>query len=172
MKHIPFLLFLLSSSLLLAQDSGSSQNPYDDTIDHRRFWQASLPGGQYIVALDRISSISKHQYVLDGTLVVTEVTIDTNGNSLVRIYQITPVGEDSAVGTATKILERGDELLDMAGQRTGTNLQDMVHKKYPVTTHSKAVEYRVSEVDTLDALFASVDKAWKSGKGRKFTVNE
>lgn len=170
MKLLTALLLLLSTPLLLAQ--GSTDDKFDDNPDHRRFWQAALPGGEYVVALDRISSISKHQYILDGTLLVTEVTIDTNGNSLTRIYHITPVGDDSTVGTTTKIIERGNELLDQAGQRTGTNLQDMVHKKYPLTTHSKSIEYRVSELATLDALFSSIDKSWKSGKGRKFTVNE
>ena len=31
-----------------------------------RFWKASLPGGAYMVALDRISSVAKHTYVVDG----------------------------------------------------------------------------------------------------------
>ena len=32
----------------------------DDTEQPNRFWQASLRGGNYMVAIDRISSISRH----------------------------------------------------------------------------------------------------------------
>ena len=151
-------------------DTNSGEQPFEDQEDHRRFWQASLPGGEFVVALDRISSISKHQYLLDGSLIITEVTIDTVGNALTRIYQITPASEYSNLSTAQKIVERGNDLLDRAGQRTGTDLQTMVQKKYPVTTHSKSVEYRVADLGTLDALFGSVNRAWKTGKGRKFRV--
>ena len=40
----------------------------EESDAHRRFWQASVPGGHYMVAIDRIASISMHQYVLDAQL--------------------------------------------------------------------------------------------------------
>ena len=48
----------------------------------------------------------------------------------------------------------------------------MVHKQYPITTHSKIIEFRVKDLGTLDALLGSVRTAWINGKGRKFVVNE
>ena len=144
--------------------------PYSDEVDPKRFWNASFPGGSYMVALDRIASISKHQYLLDGTLVVTEVNIDTVGNALVRIYQITPAAEHSNLASAQRVVERGKELLDHVGQRTGTDPNTMVHKKYPITTHTKTIEFRVDNLDTLDAIYRSVNKAWRDGRGRRFVA--
>jgi hypothetical protein len=46
----------------------------------------------------------------------------------------------------------------------------MVHKTYPVTTHAKTIEFRVSDLGTLDALVSSVRRAWLDGKGRRFNV--
>ena len=186
MKHLALLLVLALGPTLSAQTPGNTprtqpnnpqtQNsedaPYEDSEGHRRFWQASFPAGQYIVALDRISSISQHKYLLDGNLIITEVTIDTVGDSLLRVYHIEPAAADSQVGAAQRLVERGNELLERAGQRTGTNLHEMVQKQYPTTTHSKTVEYRVRNLGTLGALFRSVENAWKNGRGRNFRVRE
>ena len=166
-------LCLLSSSLM-AQSGGTTspttQNNTSETTGPRRFWQASLPGGNYIVALDRISSISKHSYILDGALRVTEVVVDTSGNSLVRFYYIIPVSDDAGSNAAAGLTRRGKELLDKAGQRTGVNANTAVSKTYPTTTHAKIVEFRVSDEGDLDKLFGSVRNAWIKGSGRKFTI--
>ena len=63
----------------------------EDSPQSNRFWQASLPGGHYMVALDRISSVSRHQYVLDGAVIVDEVTVDALGQALARFYFIQPI---------------------------------------------------------------------------------
>ncbi len=123
-----------------------------------------------MVALDRISSISKHTYVIDGTLRVTEVVIDTNGNSLARFYYIIPVSEDSGSNVGGGLTTRAKELLDKAGERTGVNGNTIVSKQYPTTTHAKTVEFRVSDEGDLDKLYSNVRKAWTRGKGNKFTI--
>ena len=124
------------------------------------------------MALSRITSISKHEYLLDGNLIVTEVTIDTLGATTLRVYQITPAAQYGSLATGRKIVERGKDLLDRAGQRTGADVANMVHKQYPATTHSKTIEFRVKDLGTLDALHNSARTAWISSKGRKFSVNE
>lgn len=137
----------------------------------RGIWQATLPGGEYAVATDRITSVSRHSYLLDGTLIVDEVTIDTTGQALARFYFITPVGANGAVGgTADAALERGKGVLDSVGQRTGTDLENMVVKKYPVTTHAKTIEYRLSTKEELTQLFESAKQAWESGQGGRFSA--
>lgn len=187
MKTILCLLLIASAPFAFAQQrqqptqgnnqgnqnsAADGEKPYaDDANPHKRFWRASLPGGSYMVALDRIASVSKHEYLLDGNLIITEVNIDTVGNSAVRIYQITPAASKSGLDTAKRLVERGTELLDKAGQRTGTDPNSAVHKTYPLTTHTKTIEYRVKNVATLNALLASVSKAWVDGKGRHFKVN-
>ena len=180
MRTIPLLALLALAQLALAQGSRHTANPnatpnpeeapYTDKEDHRGFWQATLPGGSFLVALSKITSVSKHQYLLDGTLIVTEVTIDTLGDSLVRIYHLRPAAEDSTLSGPSRIVERGRDLLDRAGQRTGTDPNSQVHKKYPLTTHSKTIEFRVQDEATLDALLGSVRTAWIKGRGRRFVV--
>ena len=125
-----------------------------------------------MVALSRIAAISKHEYLLDGNLIVTEVNIDTIGSTTMRVYQITPAAQYGTLAAGRKIVERGKDLLDRAGQRTGVDIENMVQKQYPTTTHARTVEFRVKDLGTLNALLSSAQAAWLSGKGRKFVVNE
>lgn len=173
MKHLPItlsaaLLVLGSVTPLMAQNSKKDNT--EESVGPRRFWQSNLPGGSYIVALDRISSISKHTYVIDGGLRITEVVIDTNGNSLARFYYIIPVTEDSGSNIGAGMTGRAKELLDKVGERTGANANTMVAKQYPTTTHAKTVEFRLSDESDLDKLYGSVRKAWVNGKGVKFSI--
>ena len=149
-------------------DPQASSKPDGEEDGPKRFWQANLPGGHYMVAIDRIASISQQTYLLDGGVVVHEVNVDTNGQALARFYYLEPPKTTSS--TAAQITERGRELINEAGQRSGTNVQDMVMKKYPETTHAKCIEYRLKNEQELDALYKSLRETWESGKGRKFTV--
>ena len=45
-------------------------------------------------------------------------------------------------------------------------------KNYPTTTHAKTIEFNITRKDNLAALFQSVNKAWISGKGVKFTIRK
>jgi hypothetical protein len=180
------LLYLLAGLLLATpsyaqEDDDDTANPNSDpasenasnakeTDDNKRFWQASLPGGHYMVAIDRIASISMHEYLLDGGLVVTEVVVDTNGRSLVRFYHVVTALENTASGTARRAVEKGHELLDRAGDKAGTDIKDMVQKSYPTTSHAGMVEFRVQSLPELHAIYKSVKNAWETGKGRKVTV--
>ena len=145
-----------------------------DTLQQNRFWQASVGGGHYMVALDRISALSRHKYVLDGAVIVDEVSIDALGQALVRFYYITPItdatGGSQVAEAAARIVDRGRELIDKAGSNAGSNIQNMVIKKFPDTTHARSIEYRVLSESELTALYSSVRTAWESGKGRKFSI--
>ncbi len=142
----------------------------DDEKGRQGFWEANLDGGNYVVALNQITSVSKHSYVLDGAVIVDEVTIDTIGQSLVRFYFIKPL---EAGGTGAAVVDAGEkltELADNAVRRAGGNVQDMVVKKYPLTTHSKTIEYRLLTQQQLNSLYGSVKTAWQNGRGRVFTA--
>lgn len=141
-----------------------------DSAGPHRFWQANVGGGHFMVALNRIVSVSRHKYVLDGAVIVDEVTVDTEGEALTRFYFISPI-TDAAPGNATAALaSRGRELVDKAAQRAGTNVQDMVVKKYPDTTHARTIEYRLASEQELTSLYSSVRSAWESGRGRQFST--
>ncbi len=135
-----------------------------------RFWQASLPGGSFMVALDRIVSVSRHKYLLDGAVIVDEVTVDTVGQALARFYFISPVTDAAAGNSVSGLVDRGRELVEKAAQRVGTDVQNMVVKKYPETTHAKSIEYRLLSEADLSSLYGSVRNAWETGRGRQFTA--
>ena len=130
------------------------------------FWQARLAGGEYAVAIERITSVSRHSYVLDGALLVDEVTIDTTGQALARFYFLSP----TAAKNNGTVVEQGKGFLDAAGQATGVEEDHQVIKKYPDTTHAKAIEYRISAQAELAKLFSSAKQAWQSGKGGQYTA--
>lgn len=149
------------------------QNPAD-TPQKNRFWQANVGGGEYMVAIDRISAISRHKYVLDGAVIVDEVTVDALGQSLVRFYFISPISDavtGSAAGNAaSRLAERGREVMEHGAETAGTEVHQMVVKKFPETTHAREIEFRVQSAEELTGLYNSVRVAWESGRGRKFTV--
>lgn len=142
----------------------------NDTPTQNRFWKASLPGGQFQVPLDRIVSVSRHKYVLDGALIVDEVTVDTIGQALARFYFISPITDSAPGNSVAGMANRGRELIDKAAQRVGTDVQNMVVKKYPETTHAKTIEYRLLTAEDLTALLGSVTTAWETGRGRQYSL--
>ncbi len=154
--------------------SGDDRNVIPDVPQPNRFWQATLPGGHYMVALDRIASVSRHRYLLDGAVIVDEVTIDATGQALARFYHLQPVtaeaGGSAAGEAAARVTARAGELADKAAQYAGTGIHQMVVKKFPETTHARTVEYRLLSAEELAGLHASIRSAWESGRGRKFTV--
>ncbi|MBC8126908.1 MAG: hypothetical protein H8M99_07165 [Gloeobacteraceae cyanobacterium ES-bin-144] len=145
-----------------------------DTQVPNRFWQASVGGGHYMVALERISAISRHKYLLDGSVIVDEVTIDALGQALARFYFLSPVTDaikgNAAGNAASRLIDRGRELADNAADEAGTDVHNMVVKKFPETTHARTIEYRVLSAQELTGLYNSVRTAWENGKGRKFTI--
>ncbi|RYD30583.1 MAG: hypothetical protein EOP87_16395 [Verrucomicrobiaceae bacterium] len=145
--------------------------PAGELSSIKGFWQARLAGGEYAVATERITSVSRHSYVLDGTLLVDEVTIDTTGQALARFYFLSPMGANNSVGgTAGAAMERGRGMLDAAGQRTGVEADNVVIKKYPDTTHARTIEYRLATQAELTNLFNSAKEAWQSGRGGQYTA--
>mgnify|MGYP001275415643 FL=1 len=194
MKLIPFLLAYLFSALLVSAQTTSSpggqqnstnqqqgQNEQDekdkealegvnDDENRKRRWECSLPGGEYSVNLGVITSVSKHSYVLDGTLLVTEATVDTTGTALARFYYIEPITKDTTFNALARIQKRAEELRNRGQSRTGTKADEMAQKSYPTTTHARTIEFRIMNEVELNALYRSLYQAWTSGKGRTFSI--
>lgn len=171
-------LLLLLAGLLACTLSVTAQEPpaadpnekAGDSAGPNRFWQATLSGGHFMVALDRIASVSRHKYALDGAVIVDEVTVDTVGQALARFYYITPITDAAPGSTASDVADRARELLEKAADRAGADVQNMVVKKYPVTSHAKTIEYRILSEAELTSLYNSVRNSWETGRGRKFTA--
>jgi len=169
--------FFLLALLALSPPAHSQNNREDENAENEPtdrevrngFWEANVAGGNYMVALGRISSVSRHKYVLDGAVIVDEVTIDTTGQALARFYFISPITVGGTGAAAAEAVERAAALVDGAVGRAGVDVQDMVVKKYPLTTHTKTIEYRLLSEQQLGALYQSAKTAWVTGKGRVFT---
>ncbi|YCM46118.1 hypothetical protein V2O64_08815 [Verrucomicrobiaceae bacterium 227] len=154
-----------------ATDRGTAeQEGLADEENKKRRWEASLPGGEYSVNLGNITAISKHSYVLDGTLLVTEVTVDTTGTSLVRFYFMEPITKDTEFNALARFQKRAEELRGRARSRVGTQADEMAQKSYPTTTHARTIEFRIMDEGTLNALYSSLYRSWDTGKGRTFRI--
>jgi len=142
----------------------------NDDENRKRRWECSLPGGEYSVNLGAITSVSKHSYVLDGTLLVTEVTVDTTGTALARFYYIEPITKDTTFNALARLQKRADQLRNRGQERSGTKADEMAQKSYPTTTHARTIEFRIMNEVELNALYGSLYRAWNSGKGRTFRI--
>lgn len=112
-----------------------------------------------------VASISKQEYIL-GTLFVSEIVIDTVGNSQIRIYNSSPLDPTKIKEKARKMLpthlQSATEIASYAEKAKGNieetadvNLSGVstVYKEYPATTHSKTIEFAVSDPDELNELY-------------------
>ncbi len=149
-------------------NNGNAQDP--GTSEERRgnpsFWQAELRGGHYMVRLDRVASVSRHEYVVDGAARVVEVTVATNSSALARFYYLEPVGAGGALSVAGAAAERARDAADEVSRRTtGTGAYQVV-KNYPASTHAHTVEYVIPSLLQLDSLYNSLRDAMETGTGR------
>lgn len=180
MKYLKHTFLLILASLTCATSSAQTSTETEsegvviegvsDEENRLRRWTASIAGGQYSVTLSAITSLSKTTYVIDGTILVTEVTIDTTGSTLARFYYIEPITKDTNFDTITRLQTRLDELRNQARKRTGIKVDEMVQKSYPATTHARTIEFRILNEAELDALYTSVNTAWNTNRGRNFSI--
>ena len=159
-----------------AAAANNNNKKINDTEVPNHFWQASVGGGHYMVSLGSITAVSRHKYLLDGAVVVDEVTVDTTGQSLARFYFLTPISDkltgNGLGNTAARIVDRGREIVENKADDAGTDVHNMVVKKFPETTHAHCIEYRLLSAEELSGLFNSVRTAWETGHGRSFSIKK
>jgi hypothetical protein len=172
MQPLPTLLLLLALPILcMAQAPAPAPAPKTNVNDaeslNPAFWECTLPGGSYTVALSKISVVSLHEFTLPGGR-VTEMNIVTDGAGLARFYYLEPAlpgGGGTAAADLAKT--RITELANAAADRTGTDKTwQKVQKDYPLATHAHTIEYRLQSKADLTALHDSAKKAWMDKKGR------
>lgn len=168
---VTVLIVALTSSVATAQNNNNNnenENVSDQNLN-QRFWEANLPGGDYMVSLSRISSISNSTYNIKG-IVVHEVTIETMGAALARFYALEAIGESNGSNIASNITNRLKDVANEGAEKVGTNVDTTVTKEYPVTTHQKTIEFRVVDKADLDEIYKSLSRAWRDNRGRKITI--
>ena len=130
------------------------------------FWRCELPGGVYEVLVRAMVSVSSHQYIVDGIARVTEVNVDTTGNTAVRFYFIEPATPKAPLGVGQGAIDRVSELAKEAAQRVDQDdVWKRVVKTYPTTTHTHTIEYRVGTEQQLKTIFTSAQTALETNRG-------
>ena len=150
---------LLHPAAAIAQDSD------DDGL--QGFWECESHGGNFVVKLSDITSVSKHTYVVDGAARVYEITVGTRGPVVGRFYYVEPVTNESPLAIGKVTLDRLQDLGSNASERTGTpDVWKEVVKTYPDTTHAKTSEYRISDVSEIERIYKHLYRVWALEKGR------
>ena len=165
-------LILLAATLSVGHLNAQTQPPTPDQASPLRAWEAEFERGHYLVWLNSISSISKHEYVADTAARVVEVNIATNSSVQARFYFLEPVTKqiDSGVlGASQSALEKAKAVVTGVAERVAPGSTDMrVVKNYPTSTHAHTVEFILETEDELNSLYASLTQAVKTGRGRKW----
>ena len=134
-------------------------------------WRCSLPGGTYSVAVRSIVSVSQHEFaVAGGTARVTEVNIDTVGNTVARFYYIEPMAPSSPVGLGQSTINKIQDIVNEAGSRVtgGDEPWKKVVKDYPTSTHAHTIEYRLDSKEQVAAIFTSAEAAFRLQKNTNY----
>jgi hypothetical protein len=154
--------------------SKSGEDEVSDELDKlHKFFQVRLSdGGAYMVALGRITSIAKHEYIVDGSVRVNEVSITAEGSTITRFYHLEEVSKNSPSNAGQVIIDRVRSTTKEVAKRTGTeDLLNTVSKSYPDGTHTHNIEYRLKNKANVAQLYNSLHDAWYNGKGKIVTVS-
>ena len=169
----PLLLALAFLPLpLFAQAPAATPPTTSATTANITLFRAKLPGGTYEVAVRSIVAVTSHEYLVDGVARVTEVNIDTNGSLLARFYYLEPTAPNSPLGLGQATIDKAQELLKQAAEKTGQDVWKKVVKNYPTTTHARTVEYRVVEKDQLNKIYEAAEEAFRLQKNKSVTIGE
>ena len=172
-RLLQILLFFALPGLSTAQapSSPTTHPSVKEVATDHAFWDCTLPGGSYTVALNKISVVSLHEFSLPGGR-VTEMNIVTDGAGLARFYYLEPALPGSGTAAAEIAKTRLTELANAAADRTGSDKTwQKVQKDYPLATHAHTIEYRLQTKADLIALHDSAKKAWMDKKGRTVKVS-
>lgn len=131
------------------------------------FWEVVTSSGRFVARLDQISSVSQHEYLIDGAVRVFECTVDTDGGQTARFYYLEPVTDASSVTSGSATLNRLKDLANQATNKAGLGDVDaIVTKHYPDSTHAKTSEYRMRNKATIGQIYDHVRRVWAEERGR------
>lgn len=120
-------------------------------------WKAEIGSAVASIPLPSIEHYGIQDYKVDSHALVRELTITTKSRSMIRIYHLLPLG-----GIHQDAAERLDQRLQaINGVLDNSRDQDdnIPIKSYPVTTHEKMVEYRVSKPEDIGLLYNSLEQS-------------
>ncbi len=175
---VSLVLFLITGGWCLGQGAGANQGQSGGESEGiQGFWEIESPGGRFVARLDHITSVSQHEYIIDGMARVFECTVDTRGGVTARFYYIEPVGASSSVLSDSATYSRLKDAANRVSTKAGMgDAEHLVTKHYPDTTHAKTSEYRFKNKDTISRIYDHVHRVWARERGRgqanKLTIRE
>lgn len=159
----------LSLAAFLIAPLAQAQQPAQDGTQPgiNGFWEVILAGGRFVARLDQISSVSEQEYLIDGAVRVFECTVDTDGGQTARFYYLEPVTDSASVTTGSATIDRLKGLANQVTNKVGMgDVDTIVTKHYPDTTHAKTSEYRVKNRATISQIYDHVRKVWAEERGK------
>ncbi|MCG8600979.1 MAG: hypothetical protein MI807_12615 [Verrucomicrobiales bacterium] len=162
------LFFLFSAVLVLPFSSLRSQDTPDGMqVGIHGFWEVVTSSGRFMARLDQIASVTEHTYVIDGAVRVFECTVDTDGGQTARFYYIEPVTEQSSITTGSATISRLKDMANRASDKLGTgDVDSLVTKHYPDTTHAKTSEFRMKNKETISQIYDFARRVWAEERGK------
>ena len=141
------------------------------------FWEVETSQGRFVARIDQITSVSQHEYLIDGMVKVYECTVDTDGSVVARFYFLEPVTDNSSVTTGSATIDRLKSVANKVTTKVGIgDVDTVVTKHYPDTTHAKTVEYRMKNKETISQIYDHCHKVWAQergrGKGNKLKITD
>ena len=163
----------ISLFFLLSFLHGQEENP-PFRVMH---WRCYLPGGTFVVKVNAITSVSSHEYLVNGVARVTEVTVATTASVVARFYYLEPLKPKAPMGIGQSTLDKVQEKIKEGVERVGQEVaEDAIWKKvtkdYPATTHAHTVEYRLESKEDLERLYKSVEKSFLTPQNGSFRLVE
>ncbi len=171
---------LLLSPALHAQTSpgepGGGTGQTQQAPNRVPLWECTLPSGKFAVDIRTISSVSMHEYIVDGGLKITEVTVCPLGSAIARFYFAEPMAVSAPGGVGQSVLDQMQQRIREGAERiAGTSGNDallyQVIKKYPEATHAHNIEFRLKSLDQAEKIYESAYNAWRQYRPAKLTVD-
>ncbi|MAS95287.1 MAG: hypothetical protein CMO55_18975 [Verrucomicrobiales bacterium] len=158
---------LLLSGFLALPIVAQDDNQDGNQAGFQGFWEVVTSTGRFVSRIDQIASASEHEYFIDGGVKVYECTVDTDGGQTARFYYLEPVTEGSSITSGSATVNRLKDLANKVSDKAGTGDIDMiVTKHYPETTHAKTSEFRLKNKETVKQIYEDILRVWAEEKGR------
>ncbi len=164
---MPSLLLLVIAALSLAGPVWSqTETPDGEQPGLKGFWEVVTASGRFVSRLDHISSVSQHEYLIDGAVRVYECTVDTTGGQTARFYYLEPITDSSSITTGSATINRLKDLANQATNKVGIgDVEALVTKHYPDTTHAKTTEFRLQNKATVGQIYDHLRRVWAEERG-------
>ncbi len=119
------------------------------------FWQGTLKEekkGSVVIRLADVIGVAIHTYKLNGTIEITECTVDTRGNHSYRFYAMNE--EDNTPQSKVVRTALGET------KKVTDDTTNYPSRKFPEGAYSHNIEYQLKNPDKVYKLYKSIRDEW------------